>query len=93
MSSLLIAYDGILLGHFSRVAETTEGLFFGSLRDIIMCPRAKISSQTLTAVEVVCQLVKKISKIRILIRRIKTRFKCAKTGKPRKFGAIIKVSN
>lgn len=27
------------------------------------------------------------------MRRIKTRFKCAKTGKPRKFGAIIRVRN
>lgn len=67
-------------------------LFFGSLRGIIMCLKVKIFSQMLMVEVVECQLVKRISKIKSRTARIMIKLRCAKIGKPRKFGGIIKAS-
>jgi hypothetical protein len=84
--------DGISSEHFLPVVETTAELFSGSLKGIIMFLKVKTSSQMLMVEEVECQLVKRISRIKIRTVRIMIKLRFEKIGKPRKFGGIIKVS-
>lgn len=74
------------------VAVTTAEQFFGSLKDTITFLKVRISFLTLMAVVAGCQSVKKILKTKKLTRKTKIRFKCAKTGKPKKFGATTRAS-
>jgi hypothetical protein len=67
-------------------------LFSGSSKVTTMYLRAKIYFQTLLVVEVGCRSAKKISKIKKMRPKTMIRFKCAKIGKLKRYGGIIKVS-